>query len=320
MKSRPQSRNAYIVPHRGTGDAFNIISLCRFFATKYEKVTVAYRRETEKNVKEWFPDVPNIFLEKIHIDRLKGKWELQNSHELSQAKNTDIYPVVPSQWTQWKKPAPWLRDGNKFIGADWDWKYLPLTYYKQSEVPNSVYWDYFKLLDSPKSKELFDKLASHGQHIFVHTQVSSRKTVACGLTREKIEKLLSVSSDEFIFIDPERNWYPYNHKYYYIAEDMRKHSLLSYKKIMENASKILVVDSCFYCMGIQLEINTDDCFYYRRRQAKVMNGIPHWENPTLKYDHIYESFLKDATKPRKLKEFKWMDVIGDDPEIEWALK
>lgn len=320
MSMDKQGRDAYIIPHRGTGDAFNLISLCRFFSTQYEKVTVAYRGDVQRNIKEWFPDVSNIVLEHVRIHRLSGQWELQESSKLVEAKNTDIYPVVPLKHTKWSEPKPWLENGNRFIGANWDFKKLPLTYYRQCGVPNSVYWDYFKIPDLPKSDELFNNVVSHGKYIFIHSQVSdSHKAVSCGLTRERIEELLVVSSDEFIFIDPEKNWYPYNHKHYYIADEMLKHSMLSYKKIMENASKILVVDSLFYCMGVQLEIKTDDCFYYRRRKARAVNGVAHWKNPTLKYDHIYESFLKDATRPRKLKEFKWMNVIGDDYEIEWRL-
>ena len=55
--------------------------------------------------------------------------------------------------------------------------------------------------------------------------------------------------------------------------------VLHYKKIIENADLIILSDSSFFCMALNLDIKTDKCYY-------VVRGDPNYDCDN--YDYIYE--------------------------------
>tara|TARA_Y100001973_G_C4965144_1_gene216840 strand:- start:80 stop:562 length:483 start_codon:yes stop_codon:yes gene_type:complete len=112
-----------------------------------------------------------------------------------------------------------------------------------------------------------------------------------------IQDFLGVDKNEIFFIDPNFNHYEPSHKWHNAASQfVNIPNVLSYKKLMLNAKKILVLDSVFLCMGYQLEPKTDECYYMCRPYLFKSD-----------WDFVYDSYVKDSSKKRVVKQFKKMD-------------
>ena len=180
---------------------------------------------------------------------------------------------------------------------------IPLCYYDGLEIDEHIFWDYFWIPDTPKSEELYNVASRFGDYIFVHNKCGFLGGGANMLINlEQIQKEFNVSKDEVLFVDPESNIYEPGHKFYETAQSFMGHDIISYKKTMEHASKIFVMDSSFMCMGLNLEIETDDCYYVSRfRRAQEVGLIQH------DYSYLHETYLKNKANfknDRNIKEFK----------------
>jgi hypothetical protein len=64
-----------------------------------------------------------------------------------------------------------------------------------------------------------------------------------------------------LIINPNKNIYNENHKFYNLANNFVMKPIAYYIKTIENASKIIMSTSCFYCLLLQIKVKTDDVYY-----------------------------------------------------------
>ena len=88
---------------------------------------------------------------------------------------------------------------------------------------------FFYINHTPNSIQLY-QIAKSYQYVFVHNV--------------NIEQLSPPYAD-ILIIDPERNWYQLQDKYFYIAEQMVGHPVVDYYHIIEHADRIELQESYF---------------------------------------------------------------------------
>jgi hypothetical protein len=71
-----------------------------------------------------------------------------------------------------------------------------------------------------------------------------------------------VSRNEIFFLSVGDCAYNESHAFYEIAKKLANLPLPYYKTLMKNATKIVVSDSSFFCMGLNLDIENRECYYY----------------------------------------------------------
>tara|TARA_Y100000592_G_scaffold61062_1_gene95395 strand:- start:531 stop:1529 length:999 start_codon:yes stop_codon:yes gene_type:complete len=287
----------WIIPNRGVGDLFNLNGAIRYLSGIYEEVYVNYDPNQNGGVKEWFPDIKNLKL--IPVSWSQAKLDFKDS-ELFNVDGFDIYLLTPFNHVEKPIANPYNLKNNLQIN-NLALQDIPLCYYDSLKIEEHIFWDYFKIPDLPLSDELHKLASSFGKYVFIHN--------SCGmfggnkfLNLPQIQEHFNCSKEDVIFIDPENNYYPPGHKYYDVAEKLIGHSLISYKKTMEEADKIVVLDSCFMCLGLNLEIKTDECYYVSRIKSGGLLGLLQHD-----YTYIHETYTKNIPNfknKRNIKEFK----------------
>ena len=67
--------------------------------------------------------------------------------------------------------------------------------------------------------------------------------------------------DDTLIINPVRNIYNKTHKFYDLANHFVMKPIACYTKIIKNACKIIVSNSCFMCLLLNIKTTTPDVYY-----------------------------------------------------------
>jgi hypothetical protein len=235
--------NAFVLTHIGLSDNITTIPFIRYLRTIYDKVYTTCKKSNLKNVKSFYSDDNNIIL-----------IENKPDEEISPLNNIDIF-----------NNYSYLKDiylmgyhnlnNNKF-------NYIPFNFYDVVLCPYRIFWNYFKI-DLPKySKLLFNYLKSKydGSYIFIHNTSSTGQVFDYNFIKRK----LNLSKNNILFINPCINMYDKYDYYYEIADQFINYQLADYVDIIINANYIILGDSSFYCLAMQLPIKTNNCFVISR--------------------------------------------------------
>ena len=98
------------------------------------------------------------------------------------------------------------------------------------------------------------------KYLFIHNSASNGKI----FNEELIEKKLNINRNDIIFINPNYNIYCKDHKFYEISNIFVNKPILSYIKTIINSEYIILTDSSFFCLSLNLPIKTKNCFYISR--------------------------------------------------------
>jgi len=102
-------------------------------------------------------------------------------------------------------------------------------------INEKYFWQYFHVNISSESKSLFNKLKDVSNYIFIHN-ISSTGTAKTDL-------------------------------FFKLAEEFLNHPLPFYISTIINANKIIMTDSSFFCLSINLPIKTSE-FYLKSRDNR----------------------------------------------------
>tara|TARA_Y100000766_G_scaffold220060_1_gene192030 strand:- start:11967 stop:13055 length:1089 start_codon:yes stop_codon:yes gene_type:complete len=302
----PDNKIAAVLPNFGVGDSFNHIGMVRYLATKYEKVYFFAWESHNPHAASWFEGEKNIEVllcprgeQKLAAWGGAGAWDVKNHEVAKNIINCDWhltashvlyeFPISPNFGK--------LHDSSRLIFGSVSQMEIPLSNYDAVGVPRSAFWDYALVRDTEVSENLFKKAVDVSEdYVFLHNSYGIYGGNNC-MEESFINDFIQEDKNKVLFIDPNFNHYEPSHKWHNVASQfINVPNVLSYKKLMLNAKKILVLDSAFLCMGYQLEPKTDDCYYMCR---------PHFLGHS--WDFVYESYMKDSSKKRKVKQFKKMD-------------
>jgi len=227
-------KKAFLYGHLGLGDMFWLNGAVRYLATCYDEVLVVCKKKYEANVAALYTDDPTIKLHLIDDDAElfpfvsfhKGQWE---------AKGYDVYACGNHLINMFAPPMKhWIYD-------------FPLCFYDDMKIPRSVRKDYFHMPTHPEADSLLRLVKQWSpRYIIVHQQ-SQNKRMAIW------DKVSKTSSDPIF--DLNENHYPLGHPYYIIADMVANKPLYAYKRLLEEAAEIHLLESSVYCMASHLDLS-----------------------------------------------------------------
>ena len=302
----PDNKVAAVIPNFGVGDSFNHIGMVRYLlATKYEKVYFFTWGSHNKHADSWFDKDENV--EVLNCGRsgtgeFHSNWNIKEHPVAKHIINCDWYLTAPHPLYDFPITNTFgkLGDDSRLVFGSIDQTKIPLSNYDAVNIPRSAFWDYAQVLDTDLSEKLFNKaIESSKEYIFLHNSFGLWGGNNC-MEWKQISNFLNIDKDKILVVDPSFNHYESGHKWHDVAEHfVDVPNILSYKKLMLNAKKILVLDSAFLCMGYQLEPKTDDCYYMCRPQFFKSD-----------WDFVYKSYIEDSSKKKTVKQFKKMQCTS----------
>lgn len=237
------SRKAFFIGHMGLGDHITCLPIVRYLATKYDEVKVVCKKQNLNNLISFYSD--NSIITFYPIDALSDICVHHNCPEdkfKEIVKGYDVYSC-----------------GFHNIEKDSKIYNIPFCFYDDVHLPHSIFWDYFHLPDLKESKELY-KNVKDIPYVFIHNSSSFGKMFDTLF----IEMKYGITEDDILYVNPNKNMYTPDHKFYELAQNFVNKPLLYYKDTIINASKLFLTDSSFFCMAINLEIKTPECYYISR--------------------------------------------------------
>jgi len=256
--------NAIILTHLGNGDHLTCNGLVRYYSTKYDSVTVVCKKQNLHNIKEFYADDKSINFYTVGTDYIYRPTQFKKY-----AKSNNYDDVIVTGHTK-----------NK------NYDDIPFYFYRFLDLPYSLFWNYFHIPTLPKAIELYNSIKNY-DYVFVHTMSSSGE-------KFKIEDIFKELDENTLVINPCKNFYSKDHKYYNVAQTLCNQSIASYKLIMENSKINVVCDSSFFCFMMNLELKYDNNFVYTKTNYE-------WD-----YVSIFEKYPFDNTKinRKKFKKFE----------------
>lgn len=252
---------ALIMTHLGNGDHLTSNGLVRYYSTIYDSVTVCCKQQNLHNLQEFYEDDKSITFHCVEDNYKYRPLKLQNY------ANQNNYNAV-------------IVSGHR---KDKEYNDLPFCFYEFVNLPYHVFWNYFHIPILPGAIELYNSIKNY-DYIFVHNSSSTGE-------KFKIEDIFNQINENTLVINPCKNTYSQDHKFYNVAQSLCNKSISSYKLIMENAKINVVCDSSFFCFMMNLELKYDDNFLYI-----LPNQI--WD-----YKTIFDKYPFDNTKINR-KKFK----------------
>ena len=227
-------KKAFLYGHLGLGDMFWLNGAVRWLATCYDEVLVVCKKKYEANVAALYTDDPTIKLHLIEDD-------------------AELFPFAPVHRTIWEtKGYTVYACGNHLINPvippmkHWIYEF-PLCFYDDMKIPRSVRGDYFYMPTHPEADSLLRLVKQWSPRFIIVHQQSQNK-------RLPIWNKISETCSDPVF-DLNENHYPLGHPYYIIADMVANKPLYAYKRILEEAAEIHLLESSVYCMASHLDLS-----------------------------------------------------------------
>lgn len=226
-------KQVVVFTHLGLGDNITAIGMVRYLSTCYDKVIVIAKSNNSKNVESFYCDDPSIEVHSVPGDPSPRSYVGFNT--LSQGKDVVLCGVHAG------KP---IHD-------------LPFCFYHDANVPLSTFWEYFYI---PESENDLYHCVEGNEYVFVHNTSSTGKV----FDLETVEEKCHFNRDDILVINPCYNTYTKGHKFYDVAEKFAMAGLTAYINTIKNAKIVILSDSSFLSMALNLDIKTTQCYYKAR--------------------------------------------------------
>jgi GNAT superfamily N-acetyltransferase len=240
-------RKAFVLSHLGLGDMITSIGLVRYLSTSYDSVTVVCKRAHAHNVRMFYSDDPTIQL------------NIQNDD----AEINPEYRLSKSQFDALTAGHTVIAVGNHAHGLGKNihgFMHLPYNFYADADLPVSVFWTYFHVAMHPESTTLYQTIPSGTPYIIMHSGTSTGPV----FTIEQIEKEFGIDRNTTLCLDVNTNVYPTGHPYYETTARFLNQPLVHYKDTLIHAAAVIVTDSSFFCLAMQLPIESPHCYVVSR--------------------------------------------------------
>lgn len=238
---KPQK--AFVMTHQGLGDMITSIGMIRYLSTCYDEVIVVCKQKNVNNVQNFYQDDATIKLHIININKDISPNHGFNLDEFKKiTKDMDIYLCGSNNFNKNLKVTD-----------------IPLDFYKQVNINPNFFWEYFYIPPSKESIKQYEKI-NNIDYIFIHNSCS----IGDVFSIEEVEKKFKINRNNILIINPNKNIYDINHKFYNYAEQFVLLPLKYYIDTIINADKIFLTDSSFFCLSINQPIKTTECYYMSR--------------------------------------------------------
>jgi len=259
-----KKKKIFVLNHLGLGDNITSIGMIRYLSTIYDEVVTVCKKRNEKNMLEIYKDDNSI---KLYI--------VNEDHEISEAYGyrnfrdiTKGFDVILTGLHKYR---------NNFDN-------IPFCFYEDANIPKNIFWDYFHIPDTLESYNLF-KLVEKIPYIIIHSSSSTRTE----FSYKDIEKHSKYSINDILYIDLNKNIYQEGDKFYDLANNFVNKLLIEYKDLIINSKKIYVCNSSVFCLCLNLNIKTDDCFVVSNQD----------------FSYLYDNSGFDPNNRKKFKNIKF---------------
>jgi mannose-6-phosphate isomerase-like protein (cupin superfamily) len=128
---------------------------------------------------------------------------------------------------------------------------FPICFYKDLNLDWTTVISEFKFPTTKRAYELL-KLVEDQEYVFVHLNASNNTV--------KLDD--SLKNMDILIINPEENMYKPHEKYYELANNFIRSkaylTVLDYKEVIANASKLVMIDSCYFSLALMIETKAND--------------------------------------------------------------
>lgn len=255
IEYRPdEDKEVLIVPHLMLGDCININGAIRYILHFYNKVYVMTMPHYVKNIQMIYNDIKYI--------QVIPAYENEIANIVNNFKG-DIYSLNFMHNIKTKTTHPFL--STKFNKTLYS-KHFISDMYQLANLDMRIYNDYFHIVPTYESKELYEILKSY-RVIFAHELTS-----ICSFD---LTPYLNHSEDEIV-ICANRNIYSEGIKRE-LAQKFVNIPIIDYYDTIVNATKIVISDSCFSSIVLPLVnkciVKTDDITIIHRRDHLFLETI-----------------------------------------------
>jgi hypothetical protein len=216
-----KGKKLFLLSHLGMGDQLFFNGAVRFFATYYDEVCLVVKKTTLENVRALYKDEPSVTLYPITDDN-------------------EISPTFGCPLDVFEKATEGF-DGRGLCGFHTHSSQMdlfPFNFYSDLGLPKETMMEWSRL------PSLTDNLPSI-PYVF-YNNTSSNQTMN-----------IPVDTEEQLVLNPAVNMYPLGHRWYLLAQEWVGLPLFNYTSLLQNAKKLLMVDSSFFCMAILLGLKPD---------------------------------------------------------------
>lgn len=239
-----KKQTAFVLTHMGLGDNICLIPAIRYLSTCYDKVIFVCTYKNKENLELIYSDDENIIMYPVFdYTCISPAWGFDMEKFKEITKDTDLYISGFNMFD--KKPNP-FND-------------LPFNFYDDLNIDRNHFWNYYHIAALSKDKDLISKLentaCSDGHpsgvldYIFIHNISSNGKMFSI----EEAEKIFNFDKQKILVVNPCENVYNKDDKFFHIAEQLINYPLFFYQTVIKNASKIIMTDSSFFCLTINIK-------------------------------------------------------------------
>lgn len=230
-------RRALVVHHLGLGDHVCMIGAVRYIALQHDETTLVCYDRNANNVRSFYTDDPSI---KLHVTGITGAIECNVSDY------TNVY----------------LSGEHAKI---WDNSGFPDCFYDHMNMDRSIRYSYFNIPVSKSASDLYLTVKDL-PYIFI-------QTAFLGSGGGALTSFITWDVNTTLTIDPNTNVYPEGHQWHELAQSFVNLPFIDYTEIIKHASEIHVVNSSFYCLAAQLEL---DAFVKKCYPRETGEYDPKW--------------------------------------------
>ena len=228
-------KKAFVYGHLGLGDMFWLNGAVRYLSTCYDETLVVCKRKYESNVTAIYVDDPTIKFHLIDDDNELFGFTPFHS-KIWKANGYDVY-ACGNHLIDVTGPLP---------GKPWVYDF-PHCFYDDMKLNRSIRQNYFYMPTDSEAESLLRLVKQWSPKYIVVHQQSQNITLAIW------DKLAQRVSDPIF--DLNKNHYEPGHPYYIIAEIVVNKPLFHYKRLLEEATEIHLLESSVYSMASHLDLS-----------------------------------------------------------------
>ena len=253
---QPQLRKAFFLGHLGLGDHILCNGLVRSLSEKYEEVMVVCKKQNEYNIRMMYSDNKKIKFYPVNTDS-----DISPTFGCSK----DVFEKVTKGYDIFANGLHCQRPTDDF----------PYCFYDDVGIDRSCLFENFYI--ESFYKESLPKIST--SYVFVHNTCSFGKV----FNTQAVMKHLNLP-ENILIINPCINEYTPEHKYYSLAQEFVGKPIFYYINTICEANAVILSDSSFLCLSINLPIKTSECFYHLKRQDDTYFSKlqPHKNKPIFK--------------------------------------
>jgi hypothetical protein len=217
-----KGKKVFVLSHLGMGDQLFMNGAVRYFATYYDEVCLVVKKATLENVKTLYKDEPAVSFHVINDD-------------------AEISPKFGCPLDVFQKVTQGF-DGVGLCGFHTDGSQMdqfPLNFYSDLHLPKELVRG-FSHIPSLSSKP------SPSLPFIFYNNTSSNQTMT-----------IPIDLEAQLVLNPATNMYPVGHKWHQAAQDWVGLPLFEYTNLLQGATKLLMVDSSFFCMALLLGLTPE---------------------------------------------------------------